>query len=98
MCIRDSTVTVRALKGLEDVVGLSIVDPLRDVQGWAFREAPGATGDPINGFEYLSEAYKLSLIHILRMSADSLQTIVPRALSQRTGTVTRPSKAGSATA
>ena len=49
------------LKGLEDVVGLSVVDPIRDVRGWAFREAPGATGDPINGFEYLSEAYERSL-------------------------------------
>ena len=53
------TVTVRALKGLEDVVGLSVVDPLRDLRGWAFRaDAPGATGDPINGFEYLAEAYE----------------------------------------
>ncbi len=55
------TVTVRALKGLEQVVGLSIVDPMRDLRGWAFREAPGATGDPINGFEYLSEAYERSM-------------------------------------
>jgi glutathionyl-hydroquinone reductase len=55
------TVTVRALKGLEDVVGLSIVDPIRDIRGWAFREAPGATGDPINGFEYLAEAYERTL-------------------------------------
>ncbi len=54
------TVTVRALKGLEEVVGLSVVDPIRDVKGWAFREAPGATGDPVNGFEYLSEAYRRS--------------------------------------
>lgn len=55
------TATVRALKGLEQVVGLSIVDPIRDIKGWAFREAPGATGsDPINGFEYLSEAYHAS--------------------------------------
>ena len=54
------TVTVRALKGLEEVVGLSVVDPIRDSKGWAFREAPGATGDPINGFEYLSEAYQRS--------------------------------------
>ena len=53
--------TVRALKGLEEVVGLSVVDPIRDLRGWAFREAPGATGDPINGFEYLSEAYERSL-------------------------------------
>ena len=55
------TATVRALKGLEDVVGLSVVDPIRDIKGWAFREAPGATGpDPINGFEYISEAYHAS--------------------------------------
>jgi glutathionyl-hydroquinone reductase len=32
-------VTVRALKGLEEVVGLSVVDPVRDIKGWAFREA-----------------------------------------------------------
>ena len=35
---------------------------------------------------------------IRRMSADSLFTIVPRALSQRTGTVARPVKCGSARA
>ena len=28
------TVTVRALKGLEEVVGLSVVDPIRDSNGW----------------------------------------------------------------
>jgi glutathionyl-hydroquinone reductase len=39
---------------------LSVVDPIRDIKGWAFREAPGATGDPINGFEYLSKAYERS--------------------------------------
>jgi len=39
-------------------VGLG-VDPLRDLKGWAFRtDAPGTTGDPVNGFEYLSEAYE----------------------------------------
>ena len=27
------TVTVRALKGLEEVVGLSVVDPIRDISG-----------------------------------------------------------------
>jgi len=53
-------VTVHALKGLEGVVGLWIVDPIRDERGWAFRAVPGGTGDPINGWEYLSEAYELS--------------------------------------
>ncbi len=56
------TVTVRALKGLEDVVGLSVVDPVRDLRGWAFHGGfPGTTGDPINGFEYLREAYERTM-------------------------------------
>ena len=52
------TVVVRALKGLDEVVGLSIVDPIRDERGWAFREVPGATGDPLNDWSYLAEAYE----------------------------------------
>jgi putative glutathione S-transferase len=54
------TVILRALKGLEDAIGLSIVDPIRDSRGWAFREVRGATGDPLHGWEYLSEAYVAS--------------------------------------
>lgn len=52
------TVLVRMLKGLEDAISLSVVDPIRDERGWAFREVPGAQLDPINGFHYLSEAYE----------------------------------------
>jgi putative glutathione S-transferase len=53
-------VVVRRLKGLEDVIGLSIVDPVRDERGWAFRDVPGATADLANGFGFLSEAYEAS--------------------------------------
>jgi putative glutathione S-transferase len=52
------TVIVRKLKGLEHVIGLTAVDPIRDERGWAFREGPGHSRDPINGFEYLAEAYR----------------------------------------
>lgn len=53
------TVIVRKLKGLEDAVGMTIVDPIRDDLGWAFRNVPGASGrDPVNGFAYLAEAYR----------------------------------------
>lgn len=52
------TVIVRRLKQLEDVISLSVVDPIRDERGWAFREVTGAELDPINGFKFLSEAYK----------------------------------------
>ncbi|MGH3799912.1 MAG: glutathione S-transferase family protein [Pseudonocardiaceae bacterium] len=48
----------RALKGLEDVVSISTLDPMRDGRGWAFREGDGHTLDAVNGFAFLSEAYK----------------------------------------
>lgn len=51
------TIIVRMLKGLEDVVSLSVVDPVRDDRGWRFTEGPGHGPDPVNGFAYLAEAY-----------------------------------------
>ena len=52
------TVIARKLLGLEDVIGLTVVDPVRDERGWAFREGPGHSADPINGFKFLAEAYR----------------------------------------
>jgi putative glutathione S-transferase len=51
------TVVFRTLKGLEDVIGMTVVDPLRDHRGWAFTDRPGCGPDPINAFRFLSEAY-----------------------------------------
>jgi glutathionyl-hydroquinone reductase len=51
------TIIVRKLKKLEPVVGMTAVDPIRDERGWAFREGPGHSLDPVNGFQFLSEAY-----------------------------------------
>ena len=51
-------VIVRRLKRLEDVVTVSVVDPIRDERGWAFRDGPGHSRDPVNGFRFLSEAYR----------------------------------------
>jgi glutathionyl-hydroquinone reductase len=48
---------VRRLLQLEDVVSMSVVDPIRDDRGWAFRDGPGYSKDPIEGFSFLSEAY-----------------------------------------
>lgn len=48
---------MRKLKGLEDAIGMTAVDPIRDERGWAFRDGPGYSHDPINGFKFLSEAY-----------------------------------------
>jgi putative glutathione S-transferase len=52
------SVIVRELMGLQDVISLSVVDPIRDGRGWAFREGPGYTADPVNGFTLLREAYE----------------------------------------
>ncbi len=51
------SVIVRKLKKLENVISLSVVDPIRDERGWAFRDGPGYTVDPVNGFRFLGEAY-----------------------------------------
>jgi len=51
------TLIVRNLAGLQDAIGVTVVDPIRDDRGWAFRDGPGYSSDPINGFTFLSEAY-----------------------------------------
>ena len=51
------TLIVRKLLGLEDVISMSVVDPVRDEKGWAFREGEGHGPDPVCDFQYLSEAY-----------------------------------------
>ncbi|MBV9056544.1 MAG: glutathione S-transferase family protein [Candidatus Eremiobacteraeota bacterium] len=48
------TIIARKLKGLEDAIGMTVVDPIRDERGWRFtKEDP----DPLNGWAFLSEAY-----------------------------------------
>ncbi len=51
------TIILRKLKGLEEAIGMTVVDPIRDDRGWAFRDGPGYSSDPINGFKFLREAY-----------------------------------------
>ncbi|RUS20548.1 hypothetical protein BC937DRAFT_94983 [Endogone sp. FLAS-F59071] len=54
------TLIVRALKGLDTVVGVSVVDPLMLDEGWKFsptNEVEGAIPDNINGAKYLKELY-----------------------------------------
>jgi putative glutathione S-transferase len=50
-------IIVRRLLGLEGVVSMSVVDPIRNEKGWAFREGEGHGVDPVCGFAYLSEPY-----------------------------------------
>src|SRR2546421_10835674 len=39
------TLIVRSLKGLTGAIGVTVVDPLRDERGWAFRDGPDHTKD-----------------------------------------------------
>lgn len=54
---------VRVLKGLQEVVGISYVDPFRDERGWAFtgerfEDGPGGLyADQLHGWPLLSSAY-----------------------------------------
>ena len=50
-------IITRRLKHLEEAISMTVVDPIRDDRGWAFREGRGHSEDPVNGFSFLSEAY-----------------------------------------
>jgi putative glutathione S-transferase len=50
-------VIVRRLKRLEEILPMTVVDPVRDERGWRFADdAP----DPVNGFAFLRQAYTLT--------------------------------------
>jgi putative glutathione S-transferase len=50
-------VIARKLKGLEDVLPMTVVDPVRDDRGWRFTPQQP---DPVNGFAFLKQAYELT--------------------------------------
>ena len=51
------TLVIRALKGLQDVISVSVVHPLMPAESWVFGEYPGATEDHVNKASYLYENY-----------------------------------------
>jgi glutathionyl-hydroquinone reductase len=52
------TLIVRHLKRLDSAISVTVADPIRtDEEGWAFRDGPGYSTDPVNGFKFLREAY-----------------------------------------
>ncbi|MCW8931433.1 MAG: glutathione S-transferase family protein [Gammaproteobacteria bacterium] len=52
------TLIFRALKGLEDIISVSVVHPLMPTESWVFDDYPGATEDHINHAHYLFENYQ----------------------------------------
>jgi len=54
------TIIYRKLKGLEDIISMSVVSPDMLKDGWTFNVNEGSTGDTINGKSKLSEIYLLT--------------------------------------
>ena len=54
------TLIFRKLKKLEDVISVSVVEPLLSKLGWEFGTGPGATLDTVNGKSTLAEIYLLT--------------------------------------
>lgn len=51
------TLIARSLKRLQDVISISVVEPIMTHQGWRFGPYPGATTAPHLGATYLHELY-----------------------------------------
>lgn len=51
------TLLMRQIKGLEEAISLSVVDPEMLDEGWVFSEGPGCIPDTVNGSQYLREVY-----------------------------------------
>lgn len=51
------TLIMRALKGLEDMISVSVVHWLMREDGWTFANGPGVVPDNLNNAEYLHQVY-----------------------------------------
>jgi len=52
------TLIMRALKGLDTMISVSVVHWLMLDRGWTFQEGPGVVSDPIHGAAFLYEVYQ----------------------------------------
>lgn len=48
---------MRKLKGLEEIISLSVVSPVMLEHGWTFKDGPGVIADPIIDADYMHEIY-----------------------------------------
>lgn len=71
----------RKLKGLEDVISVTVVNPSLSDEGWAFGEYPGADTDPIFGASYMHEIYTMADPHFTGRAT------VPVLWDEKTGTI-----------
>ncbi len=75
------TLIARRLKGLEDVVSVSVVRPELGAEGWRFGEGEGSTDDPVNGARFVHELYTRADPHV------NGRATVPVLWDKRRGTI-----------
>ena len=51
------TLIVRALKGLQELIGVSVVSPIMLDQGWTYNREEGSTGDVLSGHDFHYQVY-----------------------------------------
>ncbi len=75
------TLIFRKLKGLEDAISVSIVDPYMGKNGWEFHDRDGGTADHLGGKDFLWQVY------VAAKSDYSGRVTVPVLWDKQTGTV-----------
>ncbi|NWN90951.1 glutathione S-transferase family protein [Marinobacter adhaerens] len=75
------TLIARELKGLKDIIGVTVVNPRLTDQGWQFGGYPGAQEDTLNGARYMHELYTRADPHI------SGRATVPVLWDKQAGTI-----------
>ncbi|MCK0196227.1 glutathione S-transferase family protein [Ancylobacter sp. 6x-1] len=75
------TLIARQIKGLTDVVSVSVVEPALSEQGWRFGDYPGSNPDTLNGATYLHELYTRADPHYTGRAT------VPVLWDRKTGTI-----------
>ncbi len=75
------TLIFRRLKGLEDMIGVSVVNHFMGRDGWTFREGDGVIPDPVMDAEFLHQIYTAAT------PSFSGRVTVPVLWDKKTGTV-----------
>ncbi|EDQ34115.1 putative glutathione S-transferase [Hoeflea phototrophica DFL-43] len=75
------TLIFRKLKGLEDAISVSIVDPYMGKNGWEFHDRDGGTSDHIGGADFMWQVY------VAAKKDYSGRVTVPVLWDKKTGTV-----------
>ncbi len=75
------TLIARKLKGLDEVISVSVVNPVLTKQGWTFGGYPLATDDAVTGATYMHEIYTKADPHFTGRAT------VPVLWDKKTGTI-----------